>query len=498
FRHQADAEKYGNLPDWATVEELAWSYPNPPPREQEPWCRFVGPAMKGLKRAQDPWVPSLVEPGQPWAIEALTIPGNTQDLRLIAEEAHRFPKLQALRTRTGGDVLKGFVPPPTVKTLRVSLRNVRVDHLEAASAMNIETLELGEGVVLERGADGTLSKLSVRHADTNPMLLSELAKMLPQGLIESVTFERATATPRHAEVEPALQAKVRKAGEASPLPKAGTDLSGPKPLPKQLVTTALLALPGGEVLLVTNNHGMLWVDPEKGQVVRELPQTPYTKAALLPNGQVLAFAYKKITWIDPTDGRELEQLPTAEMNAAGMVRGNDERYVSLGRFVLDLEKREVIDAPRGASLAALVSPDRTWWVRSLDYQEGFRLFNDANKKGVVLEHAKAFHVPMVLGDVLVMRTHDRLAAWSTTDGRLLRSLELPGERVPVVVALSNDRRRIAVATSREELKVLDAETFAVVTTIVWPDAWSQAAAFSADRRKLFVAGPNLVKGFDIG
>ena len=37
FRHQLDAQKYGSLAEWATLEELDYSYPNPIPKGQEPW-----------------------------------------------------------------------------------------------------------------------------------------------------------------------------------------------------------------------------------------------------------------------------------------------------------------------------------------------------------------------------------------------------------------------------------------------------------------------------
>ena len=53
FRHQRDAEQYGALREWATVEELEFS-PGMTRDDQEQWTRFVHPAMIGLRKVHHP------------------------------------------------------------------------------------------------------------------------------------------------------------------------------------------------------------------------------------------------------------------------------------------------------------------------------------------------------------------------------------------------------------------------------------------------------------
>jgi len=61
FRHQADAEAYGSLAEWATMEELEWGTPTPIPKGQAPFCRFIGPAFRHLRHADGPHLQSLLD-----------------------------------------------------------------------------------------------------------------------------------------------------------------------------------------------------------------------------------------------------------------------------------------------------------------------------------------------------------------------------------------------------------------------------------------------------
>ena len=90
FRHQADTEKYGALPEWATLEQLEWGTPTPIPKGQTPFCRFIGPAFRHLRHADGPHLPSLLEASTPWGLESLSVSvRDSNDVRALGELGHR-------------------------------------------------------------------------------------------------------------------------------------------------------------------------------------------------------------------------------------------------------------------------------------------------------------------------------------------------------------------------------------------------------------------------
>jgi uncharacterized protein (TIGR02996 family) len=68
FRNQRDAEHYGNLPAWRTVEELEFGSGATIRNDQRDWARYVGPTMTNVRRVRDPAVRFLLA-GGPWRIE---------------------------------------------------------------------------------------------------------------------------------------------------------------------------------------------------------------------------------------------------------------------------------------------------------------------------------------------------------------------------------------------------------------------------------------------
>ncbi|MBS1153083.1 MAG: hypothetical protein H6Q89_4781, partial [Myxococcaceae bacterium] len=98
FRHQADAEKYGALADWATLEELVWSLPATVPLGQAPWCRFIGPAFARLKKAEHVHAPHLLAAKTPWALEDVAVEACELEQFVALFDHPMLPKLRRLRT----------------------------------------------------------------------------------------------------------------------------------------------------------------------------------------------------------------------------------------------------------------------------------------------------------------------------------------------------------------------------------------------------------------
>lgn len=312
FRHQADAEQYGNLAEWATLEELEWGTPTPIPRGQEPSCRFIGPAFRHLKIARGPHLPSLLDAKSPWALTTLEV-GVADELELNALDAKvptLFPALETLSLRNvHGAWFRKVRNLGSLGTLVVRGAPMKVaDGWDVFKALPVKTFAISTGESFwrfSRGANGTFSKLRVELADQeNSMRHEEYARTLPSGFLES--FELVTGKKADPKAVGAIRAalgaaqKRWKGGKATSKTASTTPVT--TPLRRLLRTFAVRDLPTGERVVV---------DVEGPQVLakgtNEVLHTSGTEvswAEVSPDGKLLAIArYREV---------ELLSLPTLE------------------------------------------------------------------------------------------------------------------------------------------------------------------------------------------
>ncbi len=487
FRHQADAERYGPLPEWATVEELTWSHPNPIPQGQEPHCLFAGPHMRGLTLANGAWVPHLLAAKEPWAIETLVTHAGGPDHLAALLASPLLPKLRRLELHAvDGTWLHRLEWPERIECLALPRYTRTRDVLSGASALKLARLELGEERVFTRGSDGALSKLRVKHQGLNPPILIEMAALLPDGALESVEFDREKAPKGFEATEAAFLAKVKKPGQASTLPAAGTVRAGPQPFDKLEGVQSMIELEGGTLLSVAQSR-LAWVDPEKKLLRSELPVAHIGGGGLTPDGRLLLWGHKKVELRDPATGELTKSgtLGITQFMGLSFAAGR----VSFGARVFDLQQAAEVPAPRGAGNLILLAPDLSCWVKWVAADRTYALHPGGARKGVSLEHATSLRSPLFLNGVLFAATNERLCAWELATGRLLRSRAVKAS--PLFIVVSPDRKRLLVQVKAGAYDVVDLATFETVASLPWPGpALPTAGAFSRDGRSFYVISKN--------
>ncbi len=70
LRNQGEAMKYAGEPAWHTFEELTWS-DHIVADADEPWARYIGPAMSRLREAHGVFARHLLAADEPWALEVV-------------------------------------------------------------------------------------------------------------------------------------------------------------------------------------------------------------------------------------------------------------------------------------------------------------------------------------------------------------------------------------------------------------------------------------------
>lgn len=211
FRHQADAEKFGGRPEWATFEELEWGTPTPIPRGQEPFCRFIGPVFRHLKIARGPYLPSLLAAKEPWALEALevVVTGEKELVELGAKLPTLFPKLTKLFVRNvQGEWFRGVKHLDRLAEL--TTRGAPKSYgrgWEVLQSLPVGALVISTGESrwhFTRGSKGTFSKLTLHLADKeNALRHEDYTRQLPTGFLES--FELVTGKKPDAKAVPAIR-----------------------------------------------------------------------------------------------------------------------------------------------------------------------------------------------------------------------------------------------------------------------------------------------------
>lgn len=370
FRHQADAEKYGALPEWATLEQLEWGTPTPIPKGQTPYCRFIGPAFRHLRHADGPYLPSLLEASAPWGLESLSVSvRDSNDVRALGEKLPAlFPKLKRLvfwnakpewlaampnssqldELGTGGFVDDWAPHWGTLQGLGAKTLTIMVRHLTGDSAWRFT-----------RGRDGRYSKLVVSYeAAVPPQKHLDLAAGLPAGFLESfevVAGKRVTAQSVAA-VTKGLQAAAKKFGSAAPVKSQKTTAK-----PREFMRIFSIDETADGTVLVVDYSGAQLIDPETNALLGSFGSEGVGASAMTPDGKHVAILSHEVTLHALPDFREVWSSKVSVEDSRGMQVTADSiwHFARTGSEQYALKTGKVLQKTGPASRLIGVSPT-TW------------------------------------------------------------------------------------------------------------------------------------------
>lgn len=275
FKNQREAEKFGALPAWATIESLELDSMNVA-IDQRAWSQTVpmtAVSLQHLRGFDGYGLEALVTKKQTLA-SLTTIKGHVGELEQwrVLTDPTRFPCLKEVTFSGVQPAWLAKAPPPsTWRVLRV-----RTDALgpmyRAVSTTKLEQFAWDfrgwASFEFSRGATGTLSKLVLRmtvgHA---PKLVKEWLDQLPDGCLESFVLEGVADSISEA----ARQRLVRGSVAA---------VTGPE----RTRTAALAIFPGedGRAWCV-DSQGLIELDA-KGGVLRDVAPGRWSSAAFSSDG----------------------------------------------------------------------------------------------------------------------------------------------------------------------------------------------------------------------
>lgn len=330
FRHQADAEAYGALAEWATLEELEWGTPTPIPKGQAPFCRFIGPAFRHLRHADGPHLQSLLDASEPWALESLAVSvESSNELRALGEKLpNLFPKLRRLALQ--GAKPEWLAALPNAKQLDELGASAWVGDWAAAwssvHAVATKTLTVlvarstgNSAWRFTRDSDGRFSKLVLTYDGTEPPQRHvDYAEKLPAGFLESfeVVAAKRVKADSVALVTKALQAAAKKASSASrPVEKKKTATTA---APREFMRVFSVDETASGEVLVVDHDGAQRIDPDTNALVGSFGSQGIGAAAMTPDGTHVAVFSREVALLSLPDFREVWSSKASVEDSRGM------------------------------------------------------------------------------------------------------------------------------------------------------------------------------------
>ncbi|MBM4781372.1 MAG: TIGR02996 domain-containing protein [Archangiaceae bacterium] len=490
FRHQADAEKYGGLSEWATLEQLEWGTPTPIPKGQTPFCRFIGPSFRHLRHAEGPYLPSLLEASEPWGLESLSVSvRDSNDVRTLGEKLPTlFPKLKRLvfwnakpewlaampnssqldELGTGGFVDDWAPHWSALQGLGVKTLTIVVRHLTGDSAWRFT-----------RGSDGRYSKLVVSYeAAIPPQQHLDLAAGLPAGFLESFEVVAGKrATPQSvAAVTKALQAAAKKFGTAAPVTSKKTTAE-----PRAFMRVFSVDETADGAVLVVDYSGAQLIDAETNRLVSSFGCKGVSASAMTLDGRHVAVLTRELKLFSLPDFREVWSSKVSVEDSRGMQVTEDSvwHFARTGSERYDLKTGKVLQKTGPASRLIGVSP--TTWL-SL----GFGLAPAGKRPKLELPGAAAC---LVQNEQVLVASEANgkvtLTLSSVTTGEARGQASCAGSRVELFPSRSG--RLVAVAHDKGCI-VLDVST---MTTKAFAMKKLNAAGFTRDEKHVLLAAQKL-------
>lgn len=487
FRAQADAEKYGLLPEWATFEELEWMVAAAS-SDQRQWTRFIAPNFRHLKIARMPYFTAMLDAKEPWAVERLEIIASEADdlKRFSAVAKTLFPKLTTLRFAYG--------PTPGWFSGVTSLGNVtRVEFggssdigplLGPLSATNVNELWFENVLRFTRDSSGKFTVLDFHVLPTaNQALLQTYALRVPHGFITSFAF--GARQPDNPKVEEELRARLRA--------QDGADPFAPKKIGEVPVLDRwppMAWLDSTHVLIAMQGVALV-VDAAKNRVVREFPIDRMLAVRRFEQGKsFLGLQNNAVVCVDAETGATKFEIATPWHSSYRLnVSADGKRASSAKGVLIDLEAKQLVPPPRGAREASYRALDDSFWLQWVPAKEQgkpqpYILRRPGVRVSVELERGLGFEGPLEAGGGLIARTGHELLRWDRTTGAVTHSIKMTNDlKPPVHLHATEDGSRLAVAETSKRALVLDATDLKVLAAFD-VDAGIGGLVLSPDGKKL--------------
>lgn len=191
FRHRADVEMFGDLPEWRTVENLTWGLPG-----AEPWRGYIGQSMQLLHSAHNPSIEGLLDAPHRWPrLHSITVGVNTVEQLERLHSSELLPHLESVAISWNYSLNAGWLRHLQISRWKHLELNTFTDNgyesiIEAVEDSSLDSLAFRE-CLLRRGTDGRLNRLLVRAGPLldNRSTPRQVSRSLPQGFFGTIEFE---------------------------------------------------------------------------------------------------------------------------------------------------------------------------------------------------------------------------------------------------------------------------------------------------------------------
>jgi len=440
LKNGGDTQRYGDLPEWSTVEELEWMVPGQAPVGQEEFVRHIGPAMLNLRVAQGPSATKLLQAKQPWRIE---------DLLVVTSDPHLFRRL---------------LTSPLLPLLKI----IRTDYGPTPSWL------LGLGQVtphtLEIGDDRAISEWLAAMAPTS---LTTLVVNTDNG---EIRFVRDGKGPF----------RMESTGETTPAAtKAQIDN-----VPSPLASVVSIRWCTDGIWTGTEDRIALF-DPKTSRLLRGFPIRSTDDLVFSADGKrAFSSSYHHLATYDTEAGEPEWQHQGANRSSKVCCISRDGRLglaASEGEaYFCDLEKKAIVrSVPAEYYYEASLAPDGSAWAQTTT--EGVAVFTPASKKPVAEFGASADTLCWLDDGRLVCGLKDRLEIYAPLTGELLKSKPAKS----VTLALSRGKQLLGLMD--KHLVSLDTETL----EIIWKVRTDYGPlAFSPDGKRIALVSEGKLHLFD--
>lgn len=487
FKGQRDVEQFGDAPEWATIEDLAWSLPGAWSNDEAQWLEYLPKHARPRSLAVHAHTfARLLEAKTPWAIERLTV--TTRDVEAMRRFASSplFPKVTWLRVNDAFQP-KLFTGGWLAAVADLGLHTHSADALfswaRAMTARERFTVDQRWAGIFEfsRGADGALSKLHVVVPPGHEPRTMGTVNALPEGFLTAATAEGATG-----KLTAVLASRVRKPDAKAPMVAAEE-------------TTPLR-------FLAAHQRGAQWAVVEKksffvvdgrGHVLDEVPINEASVAAFSPDGKIVACGWdRRLEWRDGVTGALVKKEDVGQpIHGIRWTRAGD-------RVVLHLDKHlEVRAWPSGAvertvksgqypkkPSAVALSEDGAWLVAAQHSGE-------VHVHGPGMKKPAVFTPPKFVGSLAFVSEHEVVVGCGDEVLRRydVRSPDTVLSEAPAPeyrrLVQSADGRRIALSALDAYVDSNGAQVFdaASLRQLLAIEGACKALAFSGDGTKLIVS-----------